>query len=59
MNIDCPYCHAPQDIELQEIGNTYACGECGNTYKVFIAVTTDIANPIKKQISHKKNGRTV
>lgn len=46
MNIDCPYCHAPQDIELQEIGNTYACGECGNTYKVFIAVTTDIAKQI-------------
>jgi len=46
MEINCPYCHAPQDIEIQAIGNSYACGECGKTYKVFIAVTTDGAKPI-------------
>lgn len=47
MEINCPYCHAPQDIEIQAIGNNCACGECGKNYKVFIAVTTDGAKPIK------------
>jgi hypothetical protein len=47
LKINCPYCHAPQDIGIQAIGNSYACGECGRTYKVFIAVTTDGAKPIK------------
>jgi DNA-directed RNA polymerase subunit RPC12/RpoP len=46
MEINCPYCHAPQDIEIQAISNSYACGECGKTYKVLIAVTTDGAKPI-------------
>lgn len=46
LKINCPYCHAPQVIEIQAIGNSYACGECGKTYKAFIAVATDGAKPI-------------
>jgi len=46
MEINRPYCHAPQDIEIQAISNSYACGECGKTYKVLIAVTTDGTKPI-------------
>jgi len=53
MEINCPYCHAPQDIEIQAIVNGYACGECGKTYKVFIAVTTDGAKPIKNTMQQE------